>query len=274
MQIDHVTIAGRSLDALRQQFDALGLPNDYGGTHANGVTHMATLGLADGSYIELISTLTPDQPSPWWEPFIHSDAGPCAWAVEVDDVAATAIRAKAIGVPVRGPIEMGRARPDGKQVEWDLAFLDEGEPGTRLPFVIKDRTPRDWRIAPSPALAALGLTGIARVIAATPSLANAIEGYHAVFSLTPAGSPQSYAVHGVRAIDFADAPLTLVEPIAGHDSIAAQRLASHGPSPIAFLLGCEDLATTRASLNAAPPVEYFGMHVSWLIENQLGLVQR
>ncbi len=57
MQIDHVTVAGSDLDLLRRAFSACGLESVYGGPHANGVTHMASIGFRDGSYIELISFL-------------------------------------------------------------------------------------------------------------------------------------------------------------------------------------------------------------------------
>ena len=59
MKLDHVTIAGSSLDRLRDAFARIGLATEYGGAHANGVTHMALLGFDDGSYIELASTVKP-----------------------------------------------------------------------------------------------------------------------------------------------------------------------------------------------------------------------
>ena len=46
---------------------------------------MALLSFADGSYVELISTLEPRQTSPLWHAHIAGDGGPCARAVGVDD---------------------------------------------------------------------------------------------------------------------------------------------------------------------------------------------
>jgi len=85
LRVDHVTIAGSHLASLEQAFTGVGLKPAYGGPHSNGITHMDLLSFADGSYIELISTLEPGQTSPLWHAHIAGDGGPCAWAVGVDD---------------------------------------------------------------------------------------------------------------------------------------------------------------------------------------------
>ena len=66
--------------------------------------HMALLGFKDGSYIELISTQTPEplENIPAWGKHIVGDGGPCAWAIQVDDVAAEAARVSALGLSVVG----------------------------------------------------------------------------------------------------------------------------------------------------------------------------
>ena len=58
LQIDHVTVCGRDLDRMRQSFAERGLATEYGGPHANGLTHMALAGFDDGSYLELIAPLS------------------------------------------------------------------------------------------------------------------------------------------------------------------------------------------------------------------------
>ncbi|PSQ09805.1 hypothetical protein BRC93_12015 [Halobacteriales archaeon QS_5_70_15] len=57
--VDHAVVAGSDLDALGTAFADVGLETEYGGEHSNGVTHNRTLGFADGSYLELISTIEP-----------------------------------------------------------------------------------------------------------------------------------------------------------------------------------------------------------------------
>jgi len=49
LSIDHVTLACSELESLRAALAQLGLATTYGGPHANGVTHMAARGLADGT---------------------------------------------------------------------------------------------------------------------------------------------------------------------------------------------------------------------------------
>src|SRR5262245_44900933 len=118
LQIDHVTIAGPALAPMEQAFAALQLPTEYGGLHSNGITHMALLSFGDGSYIELISSLEPGlKETIFWGEHIVGNAGPCAWAVRTNDVAAEAARVAALNITVKGPIYMNRHRPDGHLVE-------------------------------------------------------------------------------------------------------------------------------------------------------------
>ena len=53
--IDHVTIAGKDLKAMRATLAALGIPTEYGGPHSNHATEMALTSFPDGSYLELIA---------------------------------------------------------------------------------------------------------------------------------------------------------------------------------------------------------------------------
>jgi hypothetical protein len=136
---------------------------------------MALLGFEDGSYIELISSVEPDPTETiFWSQQIAGNGGPCAWAIQSDDVAAEAARLAAAGIGVKGPVYMHRRRPDGVLVEWDLAFLGDLAAGATLPFIIKDITPREWRVQPSPGVAGR-LTGVAMVILGIENLADTIE---------------------------------------------------------------------------------------------------
>src|SRR5262249_41717241 len=147
LMIDHVTIAWSQLEALERAFAEAGLTADYGGPHGSGLTHMDVLGFDDGSYVELISTLQPSPiPDASWGEAIAADAGPCAWAAGTDDVAAEVARLAALGVPVAGPNPGSRQRPDSQLVEWETATLGDLGTGALLPFVIKDRTPRELRV--------------------------------------------------------------------------------------------------------------------------------
>src|SRR6516164_9891012 len=112
LQVDHVTVAGRDLRAMRRAFEAVGLKDEYGGPHANHATEMALTSFPDGSYLELIAIQPQADPaavaaSPW-DKCMKANAGPCAWAVRPQDVAAEARRLQAASVTVTAPARNGR----------------------------------------------------------------------------------------------------------------------------------------------------------------------
>src|SRR5262249_23926741 len=59
LKLDPVTVCRAALEAMRTAFASAGLASDYGGPHANDVTHMALIGFEDGSYLELIAPQKP-----------------------------------------------------------------------------------------------------------------------------------------------------------------------------------------------------------------------
>jgi hypothetical protein len=66
LRIDHVTLAGQSLDSMREAFTAAtGIRTEYGGSHANHVTEMAIASFPDGSYIELMGIQGGADPPLW-----------------------------------------------------------------------------------------------------------------------------------------------------------------------------------------------------------------
>ncbi|WP_313692062.1 VOC family protein [Halorarum halobium] len=237
LTIDHVTVAGRDLDALAEAFTEAGLAAEYGGTHSNGVTHMASVGFRDGSYVELVSTVESDADSSWWDDPIHENGGPCGWAVRADDIDAETERLRERGVAVDGPHGYERERPDGSRVAWDLAFLDDrADPGATLPFLISDRTPRERRVEPTGELAGSPVRGVDTVVLGVPDLAAARDRLTAAFDLADPerGRLPSMDVELAR---FADAPVALTEPTG--DGPLADRLDRFGPRPVAYLLGVD-----------------------------------
>ena len=261
LRIDHVTIAGSQLGPLEQAFTGLGLKPAYGGPHSNGITHMALLSFADGSYVELISTLEPGQTSPLWHTHIAGDGGPCAWAVEVDDVAAEAARLAALGVPVRGPLYLNRQRPDGVLVEWDLAFLGSGEPGATLPFLIKDRTPRAWRVPPSTQVAEAGLKGVTMAVLGVERLDRSVDLFRRVYGW-PAPQIDEDAGLSARLAHFPGTPVTLAAALT-ESGWLAERLVQFGESPCAFLLGAADVDAMARRFPLAGSGAWFGRRVMW-----------
>jgi hypothetical protein len=236
LRIDHVTVAGRDLGRLATAFSSAGLPVEYGGRHSNGVTHMSIVGLRDGSYVELISTLDDGAASPWWDDAIHADAGPCAWAVRADDIESMTATLRDRGVVVDGPSGYQREREDGTLVEWDLTSLEDGDPGARLPFLVADRTPRERRVRPTGEMASSPVRGIETVVVGVPDLSAAIEAFETAFDAAALTRSECDDLRAEVA-SFPDLPVALAEP-AG-DGWLADRVERAGASPTAYLLGYE-----------------------------------
>lgn len=275
LRIDHVTLAASRLETLQQAFAETGLTTDYGGPHSNGITHMSLLGFTDGSYIELISTLAPAQASPWWHTHISGDGGLCAWALEVADVAAEAQRLARLGVTVDGPHHLHRQRPDGRRVEWDLAFIGDHGPGALLPFIIKDRTPRDYRVSPSVSVRNTELTGVALIVLAVDQVETAAELFCELYDLA---SPvhADWPELGLRVAIFVDRPFVLAAPLAPQAWLR-ERLHRFGPSPCACLIGTSDMALSLDRLSLTPASDWDGRQVAWfatpVIErNRIGII--
>lgn len=259
--VDHVVIAGSDLERLANAFDAVGLDPQYGGVHSNGITHNYTLGFDDGSYVELISTLEPGQSSPWWDDAIHGDAGPCAWALPVEDIEAETERIADLGWTVDGPSHYSRERPDGTRIEWDLTVVGERELGETVPFLVSDRTPRADRVTASDALAGTELTGITEVVIGVPELTEALDSFRSFFDCEPPKRGE-YDGFGVSLARFADAPVTLAAP-RGEESWLTERLDRFGPMVWAYLLESEDVdeSAERFDLSASEP--WFDDELRW-----------
>jgi catechol 2,3-dioxygenase-like lactoylglutathione lyase family enzyme len=262
LTIDHVTLAGRDLDAMRQRFEDLGLATDYGGLHSNGATQMAQLGFDDGSYLELISTVDPHATSPLWDRQIRDHAGPAAWAVRVDDLTREQQRLAAAGIRSRGPVPMSRQRPDGTSLAWDLLFPGDDAAGATLPFAIRDRTPRDLRVAPSRSVAAGDLAGVAQVVIAVGD----IEATAALFRRAYGwGEPTTLDSAGLaaRVAAFEHTPVALAQPT-GQMTWLAERLARYGECPAAFLLAARGREGTASRLPLLSPEPWLSSELHWI----------
>ena len=108
IKVDHVTVAGASLERLRAGLASAGIECEYGGPHANGGTEMALVSFRDGSYLELIAARKDADPKAVeahaWSKFLRADAVPCAWAASLPDLAPEIARLRAAGVEVSDPL--------------------------------------------------------------------------------------------------------------------------------------------------------------------------
>ena len=267
LKIDHVTIGGSRLQDLQQAFAEVGLATDYGGAHSNNITHMSLLGFDDGSYMELISTLEPGQTSPWWDAHINGDGGPCAWAVDVEDVAEEARRTRAAGIAVDGPRHYTRKRPDGRRIEWDLAVVGDQGMGAVLPFLIKDRTPRSLRVSPSASVTSTELTGVELVVLGVNDIEHASRLFSQVYGL-PLPERGELPHFGATTACFAGQRFMLAAPLEA-DNWLAQRLTRFGPSPCAYLIGSRDFARSVERFGLTDEANGWDRRAAWFATSAL-----
>jgi len=237
---------------------------------------MALLGFPDGSYIELISTLEPGQAAPWWDRPIALDGGPCAWAVGNEDLAGEARRLLGLNVLVRGPAAFNRQRPDGVRVEWELLFLNQGDPGSVLPFLIQDRTPRELRAAPAPVEETPGsshthprsrLSGVRKVVLGVFSTYAWSELFRRMYGwdLPVTAEDETF---GARLSIFPGQPVILAQPL-GPDSWLTRRLNRFGELPCAFLIGSRDLERSRGDFPLGETQSWSDLRLAWFDPSQL-----
>jgi hypothetical protein len=260
LELDHVSICGSNLDALRQDFTDVGLTPDLGGPHGNGITQMASIGFDDGTYIELIAPIKPGVTAGSdWSKFMSEDAVTCAWAVGTNVLLQEVDRLKKAGVAVKGPDSGSRKRPDGMSIEWKTADVGNGTPGSTLPFVIEDETPRAWRVQISASVQGSPLTGVENVVLGVNNLDAAI----ALFKKTYGWSDPLLETQkdiGKMAY-FPGEPVILAAPAGG--GRLADRLAKYGESPVAYLLAARDFAGAVKKYKLSGNKSWFGQKVVW-----------
>jgi predicted enzyme related to lactoylglutathione lyase len=265
LELDHATICGSNLDALRQAFTDVGLTPDFGGPHANGVTQMALIGFDDQSYIELIAPVKAGvtEGSDWGK-YMAGDAGSCAWAVGTNVLLQEVDRLKKLGVPVTTPQHGSRKRPDGMSVEWTTADVGPGAPGSLLPFIIEDQTPRPWRVQTSESVKGAPVFGVENVVLGVTNLDAAIALFRKAYGWS---EPliENQKDFGKLAY-FPGEPVILADPSGGW---AAEHVSKFGEGPVAYLLGTRDFAAAikKYKLNSGKP--WFAQKVGWFDANKL-----
>lgn len=127
MELDHLVIAGETLDAaVHHAEQMLGVTLQPGGEHPDFGTHNRLMGLADGIYLEAIA-INPQAPAPGrprWYDLDGFEGAPrlTNWTCRTDDITAT-LRALPQGSGVPLPVSRG-------DLSWQMAVPATG----RLPF--------------------------------------------------------------------------------------------------------------------------------------------
>ncbi|MXV60534.1 hypothetical protein GS429_00305 [Natronorubrum sp. JWXQ-INN-674] len=275
-QFDHAIFAGRDLESMSDQFAALGLAPEYGGVHANGVTHNAIVGFDDGSYLELLSTVEPDQTPPRRERLIGETAGPCGWAVRTTALETAAERLRSSGLSVEGPVAMERRTDDGELATWECAFLGDCVPGTRYPFLIADRTPRSRRVPSSDSVRGTELTGVHSVLLGVSDLEQAIAEYERYFDLESV-TRWTDADLNLEVGTFEGSPVTITAPLPENEWLT-ERLDRFGALPWGFLLETTDFDRTAARIPLRRWPQPFPERAGWIdeefgVSGRLGVIE-
>jgi len=265
---DHATICGQELESMRQAFAGVSLATDYGGPHANGITHMELLGFGDGSYVELIAPrVSGVTGGSHWGELMTGNAGTGAWAIGVEDIQTELARLRQQEIETKGPFPGSRQRPDGKVLKWETASVGPGEPGALLPFVIQDHTPREWRVQASESVKDSGLNGIAAVVLGVKNLESAVALFRRAYRWE-APEVESAPEFGAKIAFFRNTPVMLANS-RDEGSWLAARLAKYGDRPAAFLLGARDLRAVANRFQLSRTEKWFGGEVSWLESEKL-----
>jgi Glyoxalase-like domain len=260
LELDHISICGSNLDTLRQTFTDVGLTPDLGGPHGNGITQMASIGFDDASYIELIAPIKPGAPAGSdWAKFMSEDAVTCAWAVGTNVLLQDVDRLKKAGIPVKTSERGSRKRPDGMSIEWVTADVGSGTPGSTLPFIIEDQTPRAWRVQTSASVAGSPLIGIENVVIGVNNLDASIAMFRKAYGWAEPLT-ETQKDFGKLAY-FPGEPVILAAPTGG--GWLADRLGKFGETPVAYLLNTHDFAAATKKYKLNGTKTWFGQRVAW-----------
>ena len=266
LELDHVSLCGPDLDALRQMFTDVGMTPDFGGPHGNGITQMALIGFEDQSYLELIGPIKAGATEGSdWAKFMSGDVGACAWAVGTNVLLQDIDRLKKAGIAVGEPKRGSRKRPDGMSLEWMTAEVGPGTTGSVLPFMIEDQTPRQWRVQPSASLNGAPVAGIENVIIGVNDLNAAIALFRKAYGWAePLTEVQKD--FGKLAY-FPGEPVILAAPSGG--GWLADRISKFGESPVAYLLATRDFAAASKKYKLVNTKTWFGQKVAWIDPGRL-----
>jgi len=249
-RFDHLVVAVPSLREAIATAEAAGFTVVQGGRHAELPTENALIIFADGGYLELLAARTAMARAvarrlvrgpEWqvWQPRIDAigrrflphltRTGVCDVVLRHNSLADFAISAQRRGLASEGPLAMGRERPDGQRLAWELLLPDTFE----LPFVIDDSTPREWRVPQDPAVShhANGATGVGEVTVQVRSVAAAREHWAAWLGESPRVTATSFGF--ALGVDELRVRLAEGHPIGAVSATLRGVGAAHALDPIA-----------------------------------------
>ena len=202
-RLDHLVILVSDLEGAVRDYEGLGFGVTPGGEHADGLTRNALVPFRDGTYLELVAFVDPDDPKDnvWgWRDF-SPEEGLIDYCAASDALYEDVERFRNLGLEVDGPHDGGRRLPHGGEILWRSASFRQR--GRVLPFLIEDLTPRDRRVPGGPAAShPNGAMGIARLEVSIPGSNGVSENLAALTGTDPErphlGACQLVLVEGNR----------------------------------------------------------------------------
>ena len=177
-RLDHLVILVRDLESASADYERLGFAVMPGGEHADGLTRNALVPFEDGTSLELVSFLDPEDPTDnvWgWRGF-YPQEGLIDYCAASDDLDSDVRRLESLGFGVDDPDEGGRRLPDGATIRWRSARIRQEN--RIFPFLIEDLTPRGLRVPDGPATkhpnGATGVSGLEISASDAHSAANSL----------------------------------------------------------------------------------------------------
>lgn len=251
MRLDHVVIAVHDLATAIADYRSLGFNVQPGGRHSKSTSHNALIVFQDGAYFELIAWPQPDPAHRWYDVLVKHGEGLMDFALLPDDVPGAIERARSRGLALDGPVDGGRFRPDGVELQWRTGRQKTFD----LPFLCRDITPRDGRVPTGDVRRhANGATGVATVSVAVADLEASVARYRALLGDEAVEPPVAMPGLGVRAAfaRLAGTDLMLVAPSVDAQSSPfvrelKERLETRGEGPcgLAIRAGANALLDPR-----------------------------
>jgi catechol 2,3-dioxygenase-like lactoylglutathione lyase family enzyme len=172
IRLDHLVILVQDLEEAITDYGRLGFRVTPGGEHADGLTRNALVPFRDGTYLELVAFIEPEdgRDNVWgWQRFLPHE-GLIDYCATSEDLQEDVARLRGLGLEVEDLGEGGRRLPDGREIRWRSASIRQE--GRVLPFLIEDVTSRQMRVPGGPAADhPNGATGIPRLEISTPEAA-------------------------------------------------------------------------------------------------------
>jgi catechol 2,3-dioxygenase-like lactoylglutathione lyase family enzyme len=249
VQLDHVVIAVRDLEAAIQRYTLLGFAVTPGGVHpALGTKNaLVRFGLPFLELITVADEARARQRGPFGAELLdllnRDEEGLIGYCLSTAEINRCAQRFHEDGLSVEGPFRMERIRPDGRVVAWSL-LLPGLSPWRRpWPFLIQWADADDVRaLSPSPAHPN-GVSGIARIEVLARDVAGAAALFKRQLGLAPASTPTDETRVNERRYQLGGSVIDVLPTGAGREAAIAPATSREGIRALTMNVVSLDRAT-------------------------------